>query len=138
MRAVGSLCLQLFGEGGSAEIRDEIQKISTHDLNNYDWNKPPKAALYGWYYATQVMFQEGGAKWRAWNRKFQKELTENQHKEGYWEYPGKGHGKGNALTIKIYATTLSALQLTVYYRYLPSSKGAMGDKGMKKAEEKKT
>ena len=137
MRAVGSLCLQLFGEGQTPEIRDEIDKIATHDLKNYDWQNPPRASLYGWYYATQVMFQAGGAKWRAWNRKFQKELTDNQHPEGYWNYPGKGHGKGNALTIKIYATTLSALQLTVYYRYLPSSKGAIGNKDMKKAEEKK-
>ena len=135
MRAVGSLCLQLFGEGKTPEIRDEIEKIADDDLKNYDWGNPPKASLYGWYYATQVMFQEGGAKWRKWNRKFQKVLTENQHPEGYWNYPGKGHGKGDPLTIKIYATTLSALQLTVYYRYLPSSKGAIGDKDMKKAEE---
>ena len=137
MRAVGCLCLQLFGEGQTPEINDEIEKIADEDLKNYDWNNPPKAALYGWYYATQVMFQEGGAKWRNWNRKFQKELTDNQHPEGYWNYPGKRHGKADELTTKIYATTLSALQLTVYYRYLPSSKGAIGDKDMKKAEDKK-
>ena len=34
----------------------------------------------------------------------------------------------NDLTAKVYATTLCALQLTVYYRYLPSTKGAIGDK----------
>ena len=137
MRAVGSLCLQLFGEGKTPEIRDEIEKISDDDLKNYDWENPPKASLYGWYYATQVMFQEGGAKWRKWNRKFQKVLTENQHPEGYWNYPGRGHGKGDPLTIKVYATTLSALQLTVYYRYLPSSKGAIGNKDIEKAGENK-
>ena len=38
--------------------------------------------------------------------------------------------------MKVYATTLCALMLTVYYRYLPSSKGAIGDKGAEKKKEK--
>ena len=138
VRAVGCLCLQLFGEGQSPEINDELDAIATKDLEKLNWNNPPKkAALYGWYYATQAMFQEGGPRWKAWNRKFQKELTENQQAEGYWFYPGSRHGSADDLTDKIYATTLCALQLTVYYRYLPSSKGAIGDKGMKNAVEKK-
>ena len=139
MRAVGCLCLQLFGEGQSPEINDELEVIASKDLEDYNWNNPPKkSALYGWYYATQVMFQEGGEKWKKWNRKFQKELTENQHPEGFWFYPGERAGKGDELSTKIYATTLAALQLTVYYRYLPSSKGAIGDANLKKkAVEKK-
>ena len=140
MRAVGVLCLQLFGEGGANEIKDDINVIGTTDLANLSWNNPPKESLYGWYYATQAMFQAGGAKWRPWNRKFQKEIGEAQHPEGYWVYPGDYHGGnvGDDITQKVYATTLCALMLTVYYRYLPSSKGAIGDKGgMKKAEEKK-
>ena len=138
MRAVGCLCLQLFGEGKTQEIQDDIKMIASKDLANLNWNKPPKESLYGWYYATQVMFQAGGAHWKAWNRKFQKELTDNQSKEGYWEYPGSFHGSMDVLTKRIYATTLCALQLTVYYRYLPSSKGAIGDGGKaKKAGEKK-
>ena len=139
MRAVGVLCLQLFGEGGAREIKDEINDIATGDLGNLNWNNPPKESLYGWYYATQAMFQAGGAKWRPWNRKFQKEIGDAQHPEGYWVYPGDYHGGnvGDDITQKVYATTLCALMLTVYYRYLPSSKGAVGNRGMKKAEEKK-
>ena len=137
MRAVGVLCLQLFGEGGAGEIKDDIDTIAKDDLASLDWNNPPASSLYGWYYATQAMFQAGGAKWRPWNRKFQKEIGDAQHPEGYWVYPGKSHAKGDDITQKVYATTLCALMLTVYYRYLPSSKGAIGDKGMKKAEEKK-
>ncbi|MCM8539600.1 MAG: hypothetical protein NE328_04945 [Lentisphaeraceae bacterium] len=138
MRAVGCLCLQLFGEGKTAEIQDDLKKIATTDLAKYSWNNPPRESLYGWYYATQAMFQNGGVSWKAWNRKFQKELTDNQNKEGYWEYPGDFHGKMDPLTTRIYATTLSALQLTVYYRYLPSSKGAIGAKAMdNQAAEKK-
>ena len=138
MRAVGCLCLQLFGEGKTREITDDLKKISKDDLAKYNWNNPPIESLYGWYYATQAMFQNGGASWKTWNRKFQKELTDNQSKEGYWEYPGDFHGKMDTLTRRIYATCLCALQLTVYYRYLPSSKGAIGGKAMdNKAAEKK-
>jgi hypothetical protein len=55
-------------------------------------------------------------------------------------YPG-GHGHGPAktpetLTAKVYATTLCALMLTVYYRYLPSSKGAIGGNAAKKVKKK--
>jgi len=120
MRAVGVLCLQLFNEGNTPEITDELQAISTKDLDNLNWEKPPVQALYGWYYATQCMFQKGGDMWKSWNRKFQAVLNANQHGEGYWEHPKKVHGP-EGLDSKIYATTLCALQLTVYYRYLPSS-----------------
>jgi len=137
MRAVGVLCLQLFGEGHANEIKDDLDTIAKDDLAKLDWNNPPASSLYGWYYATQAMFQAGGAKWRPWNRKFQKEIGDAQHAEGYWVYPGKGHAKGDDITQKVYATTLCALMLTVYYRYLPSSKGALGGAAMKKAAEKK-
>ncbi|MCM8524996.1 MAG: hypothetical protein NE327_00655 [Lentisphaeraceae bacterium] len=137
MRAVGVLCLQLFGEGKTKEIEDDLKTIATTDLAKFSWNNPPRESLYGWYYATQAMFQDGGASWKKWNRKFQKELTDNQSKEGYWEYPGDFHGKMDTLTRRIYATTLCALQLTVYYRYLPSSKGAIGGKDMNNKVEKK-
>ena len=136
MRAVGCLCLQLFGEGKTPEIEDDLKKIANHDLKNFNWNNPPHESLYGWYYATQAMFQLGGHSWKAWNRKFQRELTDNQHIEGYWQWPGgKFHGNMDDLTGKIYATCLSALQLTVYYRYLPSSKDAIGDKDLQEAKK---
>ena len=135
MRAVGVLCLQLFGEGDCEEIKDDLQKISTVDLQEYNWQNPPRESLYGWYYATQTMFQVGGPMWKSWNRKFQKVLNDNQHREGYWPWPIKCHGvDGESLTGKIYATTLCALQLTVYYRYLPSGKGGIGDGGEKNVE----
>lgn len=137
MRAVGCLCLQLFGEGKAREIQDDLKVIAKDDLAKYNWNNPPHESLYGWYYATQAMFQNGGVYWKAWNRKFQRELTDNQSQEGYWEYPGDFHGKMDTLTRRVYATTLCALQLTVYYRYLPSSKGAIGNQGLNKKAEKK-
>ena len=140
MRAVGVLCLQLFGEGHCEEIKDDLEIIAKDDLAAYQWETNLRQSLYGWYYATQTMFQEGGAKWRAWNRKFQKVLNDSQHPEGYWHNPNiSAKVDGGDLTLKIYSTCLSALQLTVYYRYLPSSKGAIGDKNNlmdKKADKK--
>jgi len=124
MRAVGVLCLQLFDEGKSPEIKDELKKISTDDYARLDWGKGPKESLYGWYYATQCMFQKQGVSWQKWNRKFQAVLIKNQHKEGYWQYtPSGGHyeSAGDDLSKKVYATTLCSLMLTVYYRYLPST-----------------
>ena len=133
MRAVGVLCLQLFGEGQCEEIKDDLEVIATKDLANYKWETTQKQSLYGWYYATQTMFQAGGDKWRKWNRNFQKVLGDSQHKEGYWRNDNINMKvDGGDLTLKIYSTCLAALQLTVYYRYLPSSKGAVGVKAEKK------
>lgn len=132
MRAVGSLCLQLFGEGNCPEIQDDIRLIATQDIQSLNWQNAPDFSIYSWYYATQVMFQHGGKYWSTWNRKFQKVLTTNQNKEGYWDYPNLHFGVANYLETthneRLYATTLSALMLTVYYRYLPSMKGAIGGK----------
>jgi hypothetical protein len=133
MRSVGVLCLQLYGEGDCAEVQDEIKTIATGDYDQLSWSSTRKDNLYGWYYATQAMFQKGGTMWKKWNRRFQKVVGDAQNSEGYWEYPGNYHGKGiSPLEDKVYATTLCALMLTVYYRYLPSSKGAMGGKNAKK------
>ena len=134
MKSVACLCLQLFGEGNTPEIKDDLETIAAKDLIKLDWKNPPENGLYAWYYATQAMFQQGGKNWDKWNRKFQKVLTGNQSKEGYWNFPGSSNGiqKMDLLTSRVYATTLCALQLTVYYRYLPSSKGATGNKTMTK------
>ena len=87
MRAVGVLCLQLFGEGKTPEIKDEIERIATNDLSKLSWANPPGESLYGWYYATQTMFQQGGKEWKSWNKKFQPELGNNQHPERFLGVP---------------------------------------------------
>ncbi|NQZ59744.1 MAG: hypothetical protein HRT88_20015 [Lentisphaeraceae bacterium] len=122
MRAVGVLSLQIFSEGHTAAIRDELKRISKSDLKEFNWDKAPASSLYSWYYATQAMFQAGKKYWKPWNRVFQKELINNQHKDGYWVYPGNGHesSAGDETSQRIYATSLCSLMLTVYYRYLPS------------------
>ena len=135
-RGVGVLCLQLFGAGQTPEIRDELHKISTYDYDRLDWDKAPKGSLYGWYYATQCMFQAGGKMWKSWNSKFQKMLEINQNPIGYWTWPSKGHAPFDDLTKKIYATCLCSLMLTVYYRHLPMSAKAQPTKIGKKNVDK--
>ena len=131
MRAVGTLCLQLLGEPECEEALRIGKFMERNDMQYLVWkgddnfNGPNAFPLYSWYYATQVMFQRGGTGWRNWNRKFQKLLLDNQFKDGHWESPsGKESLRFNMPGIdhQVYGTTLCALMLTVYYRYLPSTK----------------
>jgi hypothetical protein len=89
-------------------------------------SQPPaveRRNVYYWYYATQVMHNVPGADWDNWNRKMRKLLITTQSKtgcaEGSWDPaepvkdPFGEHGG------RIMTTSLSALTLEVYYRYLP-------------------
>ena len=146
MRCVGTLCLQLLGEPESEEAQRIGAFIEKNDQQYLVWkgekgNSPLAFPLYFWYYGTQVMFQRGGIGWKNWNRKFQKLLTDNQYKDGHWETPSAFEGDRFSMPgidKQVYSTTLCALMLTVYYRYLPSSK-AIGPKGgeLKQAKGKK-
>ena len=153
MRAVGVLCLQLMGEHDNPVTLKIGKYMADNDLKYLNWNartgsgEPTGFMTYWMYYATQVMFQRGGSDWKAWNSKYQKLLTQNQNPEGWWLSPGKAEwDRSGMLDIdnKVYATTMCALQLTVYYRYLPSSvvsrdkslQSKHSLKGMKNANEK--
>ena len=128
MRCVGVLCLQLMGDGESDTAKRIGAYIEKNDMQYLQWkgekgNSPLAFPLYFWYYGTQVMFQRGGKGWKAWNSKFQKLLTANQHKEGYWESPSAFEADRfnmPGIDKQVYSTANCALMLTVYYRYLPS------------------
>lgn len=124
MKAVGTLCLQLLEPGQHVMLKDELDSMLKEGVARFDWNKAPKRSLYGWYYETNAMFHAQGKYWRGWRKKFTEVLMENQHPEGYWVYPGDNHLPGSELSKKVYATTLSALMLSVPFRYLPSSRVA--------------
>jgi len=128
MKAVGTLCLQLLEPGNHAILNDELESMLKEGVNRFDWNKAPKRSLYGWYYETNAMFHAQGKYWRGWRKKFAKEIMANQHREGYWVYPGDNHMPGDDLSKKVYATTLCALMLSVPFRYLPSSKVVNSEK----------
>jgi len=99
------------------------------DQVTFDWEQPWGARpLYYWYYTTQAKFHAGPKTWRDWNGKFSAELVENQiliegagqdgQDVGYWDSPSETETAYGP----VYATTLCALQLQVYYRYLPTFK----------------
>jgi hypothetical protein len=78
---------------------------------------------YYWYYATQVLHNCPGPQWDEWNREMRQILIDTQEKNGCaagsWhpqnpEPDAWGHQGG-----RLMVTSLSALTLEVYYRYLP-------------------
>jgi hypothetical protein len=81
-----------------------------------------RAGMYYNYYATQVLSQYGGDHWKKWNDKMREFLIATQATEGaaagswYFDDPDEtGYIHGG----RLYATTLAAMTLEVYYRYLP-------------------
>ena len=105
MTSVGTLCLQLFGEGKTKEARAGMKFIENFKLKykdpdsflEMDWKyigSAPGAAgtmpLYTWYYMTQAVFQghSGDGKiWSRWNKSFRDTLTKEQDREGFWDSP---------------------------------------------------
>ena len=129
------LCLQLLGAGNTGMAREGLQSL---DKATFNWHNP-KASVYNkmyyWYYITQAKFHAGGPDWKSWNKTFSPVLIKEQIIEknaiqgpngkmkdiGHWapsrEISGHTDGEGRVMN-----TCLSALQLQVYYRYLPTFK----------------
>ncbi len=114
--AVGVLCLQLIGHAEDKETEKGLQFMRGWDLK---WSAPPKNAMYGWYYITQAKFHKGGTDWQSWNQDLRRELPAAQKEDGHWEFAGEEHGENCG---PAYSTTLAALSLQVYYRFLPTYK----------------
>lgn len=77
--------------------------------------------MYYNYYATQVLHHYGGEHWKQWNPRMRDWLTGSQSKNGHtagsWHFGGgdRGASKGG----RLYATSLAAMTLEVYYRHMP-------------------
>ncbi len=92
---------------------------------------PRARNCYFWYYATQVMHNLPGPEWDQWNRAMRTVLVESQVKEGCalgsWDPnlptpdPWGKHGG------RVMVTSIGALTLEVYYRYLPLYQQMDGD-----------
>jgi hypothetical protein len=130
MTPIGAVGLQLLGEFDSQEAHRASRATFERLLPRYqaavtDWNDIASQHLYGWYYATQAVFQETkgqGAVWNQWNQVFQSAIIRNQNPEGYWTHKERHHMGGESLKGKVLSTTFCCLQLQVYYRYLGSFK----------------
>jgi hypothetical protein len=130
MTPIGAVGLQLLGEFDSEEAKSASRATMARLLPPYqdsieNWGAKASTHLYGWYYATQAVFQYThgqGNEWNEWNRVFQTALLKNQHSEGYWTHNERHHMGGESLKGKVLSTTFCSLQLQVYYRYLGSFK----------------
>jgi hypothetical protein len=111
LTAVGLLCCQYMGmprtdpamiEGTAMLMRSQPDTASRN--------------LYYWYYATQVMHNQPGPDWDVWNRKMRRTLIDTQCKEGNCAAGSWDLGDAGG---RVMSTSLAALTLEVYYRYLP-------------------
>lgn len=112
MTGVGTLCLQMMGQGTTPQARTGLRLLQDQRL---EWPATGKGNVYAGYYITQAKFQ-GPSKdeWLRWNRQMQQSLLARQKADGHWEQGD--HDSGT----HVYTTTLCALMLEVYYRYLPT------------------
>jgi hypothetical protein len=114
MTAEAWVCRQFLGVGGPGPASSEAAEFLLQ--NDSDRGK---TNFYYWYYATLALYQHGGEPWTKWNARIRDKIVGLQatsgHQTGSWApdtslYGGKGG--------RIYCTTLAALSLEVYYRYL--------------------
>jgi hypothetical protein len=129
LTGVGVLCMQFLGAANKAECKRGLEWLD--QKATFNWRDPwGKSPIYYWYYVTQAKFHAGGSTWSKWNNQFSRELVMNQtvlkgaaadgKDMGYWDSPAEHeHTGGNG---RIMDTCLCALQLQVYYRYLPTFK----------------
>ncbi|MCK6472512.1 MAG: zf-HC2 domain-containing protein [Planctomycetes bacterium] len=82
--------------------------------------------LYYWYYGTLACFQAGGDAWKKWNEKMKTALVPNQRKGGPMDgTPQDIDGSWDPNCVwsawagRVFSTSMGALCLEVYYRYLP-------------------
>lgn len=114
MTAEAWVCRQFLGVGFADAATSEAARFL---LQNESDRGPTN--FYYWYYATLALYQHGGDEWDRWNFKIRDRIVELQrktgHQSGSWDPDGSIYGaKGG----RIYCTTLAALTLEVYYRYL--------------------
>ena len=115
--AIGALCRMYLGAEKDAD--DVNKSIGLLAKWGPDSKKDRVANMYYNYYATQVMKQYGGDKWRAWNSGMRDFLVKQQEKEGAaagsWMFDERWASQAG----RLYATSLSCMTLEVYYRFLP-------------------
>ncbi|MEN9360929.1 MAG: hypothetical protein RL095_2464 [Verrucomicrobiota bacterium] len=84
--------------------------------------------LFLQYVAYKAAFEQGGATWRSWQKWIEPRLRKMQQPDGHWassdfapEPMGRTWSKTDADLLN---TALAAATLTVYYRFLPKSRGS--------------
>ncbi len=118
MSAVGLLCSQYLHAGRAdpvivGGVQYLMANLPDHNAHN----------IYYWYYATQVMHNMADKDWDTWNRKMRDILVHEQATQGCasgsWDPDKPVRDAWGPQGGRIMMTSLSALTLEVYYRYLP-------------------
>jgi len=105
------------GVAGPCNLMKKAVNLPTSDQARFN--------LYYWYYGTLVMFQKGGDHWKEWNEAMKKALLETQRKDGDFDgswNPYINESQGYVCAGRVMSTALGALNLEVYYRYMPIHK----------------
>ena len=142
LAGVGTLAMQLLGRGSEPEAQNALEVMRdwkpSYDPDGLSAKKPGSNPQYYCYYATQCKYQAGmkaGAMkndevtWQQWNAAMKKLYPSSiiDIDEKVADHAGKEHRQGyyenkDAHTSRPYMDTcLTALQLMVYYRYLPTT-----------------
>jgi len=130
LTSVGTLCMQLLGASSDPAVQNSLSLMDEWAIGQYDGkNSVGGNPQYYFYYATQAKFHDGGQRWKSWNammkpiyigaQKIEKKAIKD-HKGtlrdiGWWENGDKHSDR------PVMDTCLTALQLMVYYRYLPTT-----------------
>lgn len=157
LTATGCLAMQLLGYGGQPEVRQSLDYMkdwypSFEKFKDTSIDKDCQCPQYYCYYAAQCKFQAGmkeGAKkedvelWQKWNadmkKTYPKLMIDVPEKVNDWT--GKGHAQGYFVnddqwtSPPVMDSCLTALQLMVYYRYLPTSSIKAGQEDAEKSVE---
>jgi len=142
LAGVGALAMQFLGKGTEKEVLNALDVMRdwkpAFDPSEVAAKSPGSSPQYYCYYATQCKYQAGmragatkadEATWQKWNAEMKKLYTKSiidldkrvldylgkEHKQGYFE------NKDAHSTRPYMDSCLAALQLMVYYRYLPTT-----------------
>jgi hypothetical protein len=118
MSAVALLILQYMGiRQNDPTLVNGVKYLMANMPSRNDRN------VYYWYYGTQVMHNMVGPDWDRWNRQTRRILVEDQVRTGCaagsWDPDKPDQDTWGAFGGRLMVTSLSALTLEVYYRYLP-------------------
>ncbi len=134
LSSVGVLSMQLLGASGSPEVRSTLTMMDawqpaflTEDVKGIGGS-----LQYYYYYATQAKFHAGGKSWETWNEKMKPIYLSalKIEKDAYTDHLGKLRDIGwwentdDHTDRPVMDTCLTALQLMVYYRNLPTTQAS--------------
>ncbi len=134
LTGVGTLCMQLLGAAKEPEVKKSLDLMDSWQPSLDAKSPIGGSPQYACYYATQAKFHAGGKRWENWNRAMKPLYVKAQQieKGAAQDDQGKDADIGWWANVDAHAdrpvmdTCLAALQLMVYYRYLPTtSQGAV-------------